>query len=106
MEGTIFKGTTPTIIFDFTNDDLDFDYIDACTLTLSNGTYNHVWDKNRIVFNNEEKTARIVLTQEETRRIPVGLIKVQFKFKDRKGKVFPTYEKTLKVLDILDKGVI
>lgn len=64
----MFRGTTPTIYFHITNEDINFNDIKEAWITLKNKTveYNFKLSKGRVLTNLSNKLLFVRLTQEET----------------------------------------
>lgn len=78
-ELVIYRGSTPTIIISFTNEELDFDDIAKCRIIMANDD-----GKNKKIFNTpdidrEKKTISVELSQQDTLDFNYGNLNLQAK---------------------------
>ena len=87
MYDKMYQSTTPTLIFNIINEELDLNEISICHLTIEseNGRERKIFENTQIDVENKKITVN--LTQEDTMLFHVGNIKLQLKAKLGNGQV-------------------
>lgn len=90
MYDKIYQSTTPVLIFNILNDDLNLEEINVCHLTIESesGSERKIFENPTIDVENKKITQE--LTQEDTLLFHVGYIKLQLKIKLQNGMVIPS----------------
>ena len=102
----MFRGTTPTLIFEI-NSDLDLDTLTQIWVTILDcGGHKFTWDITRVTTDNVKKEVTLALTQEETLALSLGNALVQIRFLTSDDVALTTACATLNIQDVLKEGVI
>ena len=102
----IYRGSTPTIILSFENEELNFADITACRVIMANDD-----NRNKKIFNSptidrEEETISVELSQQDTLGFDYGNLNLQAKIKLQNERVVIGDGPVMLVKKTLDETVI
>ena len=102
----IYRTTTPVLIFKIKNPDFDMSSIETCHVAIENK-----YNTNSLIIDDpmidlEEKTIKVRLTQEQTQKYSVGVVKIQLKMKLNTDDVVSSSVIEGNILEILEEEFI
>lgn len=98
------RGTTPTISFSFSEDELDIQMVDYAELTISQNQKNIIIKK--LAFDSKEQAFLVALTEKETLLLKAGSCQMQVKIKLKDKNIVSTNIETVLVNEILNGEVM
>ena len=102
----MYRGTTPTFVFQLDSTTIDLSDMSQIWVTIRDGIgRKHNWDINRVTVDNTNKNVSLTLTQAETLTMAPGIGAAQIRFLTNGGAAFTT-EKTVMVIAKTIKGGI
>lgn len=102
----MYKSTTPTIVLRVRNEDLDFNKIAICHVTLKSESDGFELLIEHPDIDVTERTISFTLTQEQTLYFHLGQIKVQVKVKLDNGVVIASRIATTSMREILEEEIL
>lgn len=101
----MYRGTTPTIIFNI-NSDLDFEMLSQVWVTFKSQTAEVTKDMSEIKLDNENRKIYVRLSQTETLQFNNQCAEAQIRFLTTDGTAFATNIVKLPVNAVLKGGII
>ena len=98
------RGTTPTISFTFSEEELDIRMVDYAELTISQNQKNVLIKK--LFYDSTEGAFSVALTEQETLQLKPGQCQLQVKIKLTDKNVISTNIETIYVNEILNGEVM
>ena len=102
----MYRGTTPTFIFQLDSDTIDLSDMSQIWVTIRDGAgLKHNWDINDVTIDNTNKYVSLFLSQEETLTIEPGIGAAQIRFLTNGGIALTTEKVSLTISKTI-RGVI
>ena len=102
----MYKGTTPTFIFEL-DTPIDLTDMSEVWITIRDGAgVKHNWDITRATLDDTEKTVSLTLTQAETLEMAPGIGAVQIRFLTTSGHALTTQKTQINISTTLKGGII
>lgn len=102
----IYRTTTPVLIFKIKNPDFDMSSIVTCHVAIENKYNNNSLVIDDPMIDQEEKTIKVRLTQEQTQKYSVGIVKIQLKMKLNTDDVVSSRVIEGDILEILEEELL
>lgn len=103
----MFRGTTPTIRWYITTEEIDFDKIERVWMTFKDCCGRQInFTEEDIVLNGEERYVQFTFSQEETLKLKAGYLRVQLRMLLSDGQALASAINEIKVENILKGGII
>ena len=102
----IYRGSTPTIILRFDDEDLDFNDITACRIVMANDDNRNKKKFDNPTIDTEHETVSLELSQQDTLSFDYGNLNLQAKIKLNNERVILSDIAVLLVKKTLDEDII
>lgn len=103
----MYRGTTPTIRWYITTEELDFDNIEKVWMTLKDAKGNRInAPESDIEINSDERYIEYTLSQKQTLDFRMGTLKLQLRVLLKDGQALASEINEIEVKGILRGGVI
>jgi hypothetical protein len=102
----MYRSTTPTLILKIKNENFDFETIKECHVTIESESKQTELLITNPTIDSENRRIMITLTQEQTLKFNVGIIKVQLKIKLKSGAVIPSVIVKTTMKEILEEAIM
>lgn len=102
----MIRGTTPTIVVEFTESDIQMDEVEQIWVTLKNLSNSKTYEINDFSIDTELKRAVIRLPQDDTLNFINGRVKIQLRVLLKNGFAFASRIEEVCLGDVLKEGEI